>query len=443
MRSNNRHVVQATAWYPPYNIGGTEVYVEGLVSELAARGITSTVVVPRHAAAAELYELACTSVETYPVNEAPTPDEIRTGTRHFGFDEFVARLRAHSGAIYHQHSWSRGCGPHHLRAAREMGFRTVITVHVPGNICLRGTMLRYSVHPCNGLVEERRCGACWAHSRGLPKSLAQLTASLPAAFSRSTRHGTTRLNTAFSARALGAERAAGLREMIENADHIVAVCQWLYEALEANGAPRTKLVLSRQGISPALRDSVRFVPCERRSGGTMRLLYLGRWSRIKGIDTVVRAVSSLPKHVSVRLSIRAIAQSPDEQAYEAEVRALARADARIVFEPPVKVEQLAPLLAGHDVLVVPSICLETGPLVVLEAQAMGLFVLGSRLGGIAELVDETDGGTLIPAGDDTAWASTIEHLARLHAAGALPRHRRPVRAMDAVAADMADLYETL
>ena len=26
-------VLQATAWYPPHSMGGTEVYVEGLVAE--------------------------------------------------------------------------------------------------------------------------------------------------------------------------------------------------------------------------------------------------------------------------------------------------------------------------------------------------------------------------------------------------------------------------
>src|SRR5215475_242952 len=123
-------VLQATAWYPPYNMGGTEVYLEGLVGELRALGVESSVIVPRRAAASGSYMHAGTPVESYPVNEIPAPDEMRDGRPHLGFVEFQARLEAHRGAIYHQHSWSRGCGAHHLRAARDLGLRTVLTLHV-------------------------------------------------------------------------------------------------------------------------------------------------------------------------------------------------------------------------------------------------------------------------------------------------------------------------
>ena len=44
------------------------------------------------------------------------------------------------------------------------------------------------------------------------------------------------------------------------------------------------------------------------------------------------------------------------------------------------------MLAGFDMLAVPSQWQETGPLVVFEAQALGVPVLGSDLGGIAELI---------------------------------------------------------
>ena len=55
-------------------------------------------------------------------------------------------------------------------------------------------------------------------------------------------------------------------------------------------------------------------------------------------------------------------------------------------------DQLLKVLSGFDLCVVPSLWLETGPLVVLESFAAGVPVLGSRLGGIAELVrDGVDG----------------------------------------------------
>jgi glycosyltransferase involved in cell wall biosynthesis len=53
---------------------------------------------------------------------------------------------------------------------------------------------------------------------------------------------------------------------------------------------------------------------------------------------------------------------------------------------------------------VPSTWLETGPLVVLEAFAAGVPVLGSDLGGIAEWVIDGVNGLLFKPADPSAWA---------------------------------------
>src|SRR5262249_47529166 len=153
----------------------------------------------------------------------------------------------------------------------------------------------YGERPCDGRVEERQCGACWAQGQGLPRPAADAVARLPLSLARQARRGGTRLTTALAARALGAERRAQLCEMIRNANHIVAVCQWLYDALAANGVPREKLVLSRQGLSAAFLASAAIagaMPCTRRR--RLSLVYIGRWDHTKGIDIVVRAIRAIP-----------------------------------------------------------------------------------------------------------------------------------------------------
>ena len=97
-------------------------------------------------------------------------------------------------------------------------------------------------------------------------------------------------------------------------------------------------------------------------------------------------------------------------------------------------------LAQHDVLAVPSQCLETGPLVVLEAFAAGTPVIGANLGGIAELVTDGVDGLLV---EPAAWATTLQRCATDR--DLLPRLRagiRPPRTMATVADEMLALYET-
>ena len=83
-------------------------------------------------------------------------------------------------------------------------------------------------------------------------------------------------------------------------------------------------------------------------------------------------------------------------------------------------------------MVVPSQWLETGPLVVLEAFAAGTPVIGSNLGGIAELVtDGVDGLLVDPASSPAAWADSLRRvcsdpdlLVSLRAGIRPPRHSR-------------------
>ena len=79
-------------------------------------------------------------------------------------------------------------------------------------------------------------------------------------------------------------------------------------------------------------------------------------------------------------------------------------------------EQVVETIRKYDALVVPSVCLETGPLVVLEAFAAGVPVIGSRLGGIAEMVRDGVDGFLFQPGNPSDLAYDIEQIPRQLAA---------------------------
>jgi len=82
--------------------------------------------------------------------------------------------------------------------------------------------------------------------------------------------------------------------------------------------------------------------------------------------------------------------------------------------------------------------------VVLEAFAAGVPVLGSRLGGIAELVREDVDGILVEPASVAAWTAALQALAAdpercMRLRGGI----RPPRTMTTVAAEMAALYQRL
>jgi glycosyltransferase involved in cell wall biosynthesis len=60
--------------------------------------------------------------------------------------------------------------------------------------------------------------------------------------------------------------------------------------------------------------------------------------------------------------------------------------------------------------IVPSICQEACPTVIIEAMQAGLPVVATAMGGIPDLVVEGQTGRLVPPGDASALAAAIESL---------------------------------
>jgi glycosyltransferase involved in cell wall biosynthesis len=442
------NVIHALAWYFPESTGGTEVYVLGLVKELTALGVVNRIAAAAAGLRSSDYVHDGMAVHRYPFVETVDLATTRGERPPQNFDAFVAWLERQPRGIYHQHSWTASCGLYHISAAKSLGFKTVLTVHVPSNICLRGTMMEFGAGPCDGRVEVVRCASCWSQGRGLPRSAARALGRLPQSISRAAyRSGAqSRLITALGARELAAARQRQIAAMAGAADRIVAVSGWLTDALRRNGIADAKLVPSRQGVDRVFvdRDFIGRAAVRCGSKNKFRLGFIGRCDPIKGLSVLLDAMKKLPRNIALELAIHALANTKQEQRHRDTLLARTAGDPRIKFMPPVARAELPAVLAGFDMLAVPSQWMETGPLVVLEAQAVGVPVLGSNLGGIAELVTPGVDGYLVPFSDPSAWADALREAV----AGTLPclgktNVPRSARTMAVAAQDMAVLYGTL
>jgi glycosyltransferase involved in cell wall biosynthesis len=71
-------------------------------------------------------------------------------------------------------------------------------------------------------------------------------------------------------------------------------------------------------------------------------------------------------------------------------------------------ETLYPIVQKARFIVVPSVCYENNPLSAIEALCMGTPVLGARIGGIPELIEEGQNGELFTPGDRTELKHKID-----------------------------------
>jgi glycosyltransferase involved in cell wall biosynthesis len=433
-------IVHSLGWYFPEFCGGTEVYVDSLTRELSALNVESVIAAPRDGAVEDHYRHHGIEVYRYPVHPAVSLDEKRGIVPRGGFERFSGWLESQKADLYHQHSWTAGCGLPHMQWAKKLGLPTVLTVHLPGNVCMRGTMLRNGKTVCDGKIEVQRCGACWARHSGAPAWVAETFSRLPCAASE--RFYATlppsRLSTVLALPFLVAEYRRHFLDMMDLADKVVVPCRWMFDALIVNGVLRRKLILSRQGVSQEFPPAR---PAERKINARLRIGFFGRWSALKGIDVLFAAVRRLPSSLDFELVVHALAPGGEEQALRRRLLSSVKGEPRISIAEPLPHERIPDALDGFDLAVVPSTCLETGPLVAIEALAAGVPVLGSNLGGIAEWVQHGKNGWLVPFGDVGAWAGAlqffVEDPARLDD---LRRGMSPMRTMRVVAAEMAALY---
>lgn len=129
--------------------------------------------------------------------------------------------------------------------------------------------------------------------------------------------------------------------------------------------------------------------------------FIGRLTVEKGIDNLVRALATVPAD-RVRLLIAGRAGDSER----ARLRALAPS-ARITFLGFIPAEEF---YRRVDVVVVPSIWEEPGPLITAEARAAGKPILGTRFGGIPEAIVHGETGWL-SAEDPMSLAACIEEIA--------------------------------
>jgi len=437
-------IVQALGWYYPESLGGTEVYVAGLSRRLQRAGHAVLIAAPDPQHGDErTYEHDGMPVYRYPIPRVPTREESQGTARVRGAERFHTWLERQRPDVVHVHTFVTGLGLAELRAAKASGARVIVTTHSSslGYICQRGTMMRWGESLCDGVCIATKCAACELQHRGLPKGLASVVARLPPAIGKISGRVPGKLGSALGMSALIVRNQAMQRELVSTVDKFVLLTQWAFDAVVANGAPRQRLALNRLGISHE-HLPIKPAPEQQPTQTPITVGYLGRFDPIKGVYDLARAVASLPRNVALHVELRGPLNGDDDRRQLNELRRIVNDDPRITVAPPVSADKVAKVLAGYDLLCCPAACVEGGPTAAIEAHAVGTPVIGTRIGGLAELITDGENGRLVPPGDWRALATVLRDVAA-DPGKTIDRWRRalpPVRTMDEIAADYLAQY---
>ncbi|HWH12717.1 MAG TPA: glycosyltransferase [Solirubrobacteraceae bacterium] len=172
-----------------------------------------------------------------------------------------------------------------------------------------------------------------------------------------------------------------------------------------------QLAPGRRFRYPFLRWSDSARPEEPRDlGAPLRLLYLGRLERRKGVQNLLRAMAGVGGG-DVRLTLLGgdTATAPLGSSMHEALRMLADGDGRIDFREAASLVEMQAAVRECDAVVLPSLW-ESWPYVALEALQANRPVIATPVGGFVEMIRPGAGGWLTQDTSAESIATLIERL---------------------------------
>ena len=137
-------------------------------------------------------------------------------------------------------------------------------------------------------------------------------------------------------------------------------------------------------------------------------VYLGRVNEVKGIRTLCKAADAL-HHKLIVIGDGELIPELLEQYKNSDIE----------FKGQMEWNDFRPIIEGAKFMVLPSEWSENNPLTVIESQSLGTPVLGARIGGIPELIEDGVSGMTFESGNvedlkgkiELMWNSSFDYKA--------------------------------
>lgn len=305
------------------------------------------------------------------------------------------------------------------RLARERGARTVATLHDYTLVCPSGGQRVHTAeaHVCT-VIDPDRCARCFTQSpfysqMGVRRLTRRGLGGFVATASRVARRRAPWLLAAAD-QIPGPtitpgdirQRLASARNVLETIDLFAAPSRSLADEYIRLGLPPERLVVSDYGFEPATARP-------RTAASTLRIGFVGTLVWHKGPHVLLEALQRLTctpgGSRNPAFTVQLFGDVATFPLYTARLEQMA-AGLPVTFEGRFDRSRVADIYAHLDVLVVPSLWPENSPLVIHEAFQHGVAVVGSRIGGIPDLVEDGVSGLLYDPFSADALAAVLGRL---------------------------------
>ena len=291
-----------------------------------------------------------------------------------------------------------------LRAAHRAGVPIVVTLTDFWFLCPHITLLRSDGSLCPRPPEDALgCVRCLAQERRLFRLPARWLRGLADAIWRVAGD---RLPWLPVSGAQVQARRVSLHEALDWASVLICPSRFLLDQYQQAGVAPHKLRLMRQGlVLPANPAPTAEAPPR----SVFTIGYSGQIKAHKGVDLLIEAARQLTA-AGFPLTLALYGDTAEDPAYMRSLQHRFGEVPWLEWRGRYTAAQVWPVLAGLDVLVVPSRWYENSPNVILEAQAARVPVVTTDLGGMSELVRHEVDGLLFRLNDADDLARQLTRL---------------------------------
>ncbi len=427
----------------PAQVAGTEIYCLHLAKFLQNKGYVVTVLFPNYGKQ-EDNEYEYQGIRVLQFAEPSVVDrELKMNKKiPLGVVAFEKILEKENPALIHFHSigGSNGVGMPHVRVAARLGIKMLFTLHIAGYTCSTGTLRFKNEIPCDGYTDPIRCTACIYSTKKITGLKARGLLSVASGLFQvgyNSRNWNNRAGTAlgfpFMIRGLKNE----LAEMSRLGEGIVALTSWYKNVLLLNGVPQEKLFHVTQGLpAEAQEEDVR----EGNFNLPLRIIYIGRIIEDKGLHLLTEAVQELEEE-NVSLSIYGAAA---ENGYYEALRHKTKNNKNITWHGVIPPQEITAAIKLHHCLCIPSIICEMSPLVIQEAFAVKVPVVGSDVYGNAEQIADGKNGWLFKFNDSQDLKEKIKKIIQHpHLLSEAKKHIEAVKSFETVGEEYSLIYNQI
>lgn len=189
-------------------------------------------------------------------------------------------------------------------------------------------------------------------------------------------------------------------------DRVIAPSRFMRSKLIEGGWPEGKVVFLQNFADDAILDRATNAGADATDRENPYLLFFGRLSAEKGVDTLLRAFDAALPSLPQDMRLVVVGDGPDAADFKALASSLGCAS-RIEFAGYQTGGALQAYVERASLAIASSRWRENMPYSIVEALAAGTPVIGTNIGGIPELVDEGKTGFICEPGDVQSMADAI------------------------------------